>query len=254
MKTQSTNSQRPTVLITGAALRLGKAMAEAFFARDCNLMLHYRQSGEAAESLAHHFNQIRAGSCHLVQANLSRPYASKTIIESTIKHFGRLDHVVNNASIFYPTPFESMSENELLSIIQTNALAPISLIKQALSYLKQSNGSVVNLIDIYAQSGLKNHTAYVAAKSALEAATFQLAYELAPEVRINGVSPGAILWPDNETTSDQEKARQQILENTALKRLGEPEDIAATVIYLTLDASYTTGSVIKVDGGRRWYL
>lgn len=249
---------RPTVLITGAAKRLGAATAQNFFARGCNLALHYNHSAEHAKQLQHHFNQQRAHSCLLLQADLEDQLQLTQLLNKTLDKFGRLDHLINNASIFYPHSLmqtASKTHLELTRFIDINLHAPLTLTKLAAQALSQNQGSVVNLIDIYAQAGLAEHCCYVASKSALQHATYQLALELAPHVRVNGVSPGAILWPDEATQSAEALRKQQsILDNTALKVLGKPEHIAATITYLALDAHYTTGSVIRVDGGRRDYL
>lgn len=252
---------RPTILITGAAVRLGKATAQALFARDCNLMLHYNQSASAAKALMDSFNQERANSCQIIQADLNNNNDLKQIVDMTVDIFGGLTHLVNNASIFYPVPILDSEPNTLNDFMKTNFFAPLKLAELAYPYLKRSRGSIVNLTDIYAEAGLTEHTSYVASKAALLGASQELAYKLAPEVRVNCVSPGAILWPsedssqvdilDKQITTDKQK---HILENTALKHLGKPDNIAATVCYLALDAIYTTGSVIKVDGGRRWYI
>jgi len=246
---------RPTVLITGAAARLGKATAKAFFERGCNLVLHYNQSTRAAKALSKSFNALRPGSCQIVQADLTYTTQHKLLIQSSLKYFGRLDHLINNASIFYPTPFWGSDEQELNKFMNTNFFAPLNLAKLSAVELAKQQGSVINLLDIYAESGLEEHSCYTAAKSALLESTKQLALELAPNIRVNAVSPGAILWPEASTSNspDQQK-KELILENTALKRLGRPEDIAATTCYLALDASYSTGSLIKVDGGRRLYI
>jgi pteridine reductase len=252
---------RPTILITGAALRLGKATAELFFQRGCNIMLHYNQSIDAAKALKQSFNQIRENSCAMIQADLTDNLACEQLISQTVCHFGRLDHLINNASIFYPTPFVDSNDSNNCSdklsqqfeqFAQVNFKSPIKLCQLASDTLAKHKGSIVNLMDIYADAGHDQHTAYVAAKSALQGATYQLAQKLAPSVRVNGVSPGAILWPEDET-SDQ-TSQKKILQGSALKRLGSAEGIAATIVYLALDASYTTGSIIKVDGGRRWYI
>lgn len=250
---------RPTVLITGAAIRLGKATAQAFFERGCNLVLHYNQSAKAAKVLSQQFNQLRSGSAFIIQADLNNIDECDQLISRCLDYYGRIDHLINNASIFYPTPIEEADITLLNSFMKVNFVAPLKLIQSAALALKKQRGSVVNLIDIYADAGLTEHGFYVASKAALQGATLQLANELAPNIRINGVSPGAILWPDiadhdqKESTSLNPK-QKKVIENTALKSLGTPDNIAATICYLALDATYTTGSIIKVDGGRRWYI
>ncbi|TQV87706.1 SDR family oxidoreductase [Aliikangiella coralliicola] len=256
---------QPTVLITGAAIRLGKATAEAFFARGCNLVLHYNNSQHSAKTLQQSFNQIRPKSCEIIQANLADIQSTQELIEQCEKTFGRLDHLVNNASLFYPTPFaqdfEYDANNQDLDILlDVNFKAPSRLARLAYPLLKQRHGSITNLIDIYADAGLSGHTAYVASKSALKQMTLNQAVEFAPNVRVNGVSPGAILWPDNDektpaaTNDSEDTGKTEILKHTANKKLGSPTNIASTIVYLALDASYTTGSIIKVDSARRWYL
>lgn len=244
---------RPTVLVTGSAMRLGKAIAHAFFERGCNLVLHYNQSSLAAKALKQEFNQQRLSSCEIIRADLNASEQRHNLIMHAKQCFGRLDHLINNASIFYPTPLETLVEQDLRSFMLTNFMAPINLAKAAISELKASKGSVVNLIDIYASAGLVEHSAYVASKAALLAASKQLAIELAPEVRVNSVSPGAILWPEQAEEQNLQK-QKQILQNTALKHLGHPAQIGKTVCYLALDAHYTTGSEIKVDGGRSLFI
>lgn len=252
-------TNRPTVLITGAAVRLGKATAHEFFNRGCNLMLHYNQSQTAAKALRDSFNQKRPESCQIIQADLSKNSSHQQLISACLKSFSRLDHLINNASVFYPTPISSSRSDTLLAFLTTNWQTPVSLIKQAQSELKKRQGSVVNLIDIYAQRGLSEHCFYVASKSALLASTRKLAFDLSPEIRVNGVSPGAILWPTPDSSKDvidntEKSKRQAIIQNTAIKKLGDAENIAKTISYLALDASYTTGSVVNVDGGRNDYI
>lgn len=268
--------KRPTVLITGAAKRLGRATACAFVQRGCNVMLHYNHSIQAAESLQFELLSIYPKCCQIIQAELNHQDSLVKIVEDTLTHFGRLDHLVNNASIFYPTTFypttlQNDTEIHLSSFLQTNYVAPKKLALLAEPYIAKTKGSIVNLIDIYADAGLSEHTAYVASKSALKATTQEQAKQFSPKVRVNGISPGAILWPDATNFSDEklaessisvqtqqslpsENKKDNILNNTALKRLGHPENIAATAVYLALDACYTTGSVINVDGGRRDYI
>jgi len=250
---------RPTVLITGSAIRLGKSIAETFWERGCNLMLHYNQSSLAAKDLKRHFNQQRLNSCEIIQTDLDCSSQRHHLIEQTKTQFGRLDHLINNASIFYPTPIGSSCVNELNKLMLTNFIAPVSLAREAMLELKKTNGSIVNIIDIYADAGLVEHSLYVASKAALLAASKQLAIELAPEIRVNAISPGAILWPEQTKQPSQLEQSNQlkqkdILEKTALKKLGHPSNIGSTVCYLALDAHYTTGSEIRVDGGRRLFI
>jgi len=250
---------RPTVLITGAALRLGQAIAEKLFERGCNLVLHYNQSADAAKALAQGFNDSRADSCASIKADLEQPAESSRIIQFCLQRFGRLNHLINNASIFYPSPIDQAAASNLTQFLRVNCGAPVALARSAAQALAKQRGSIVNLLDIYADAGLANHSFYVASKAALQSATRQLALELAPEIRVNAVSPGAILWPSLEgtelsTTGSAQQKKNAIIENSALKKIGSPSDIAETTAFLALDASYSTGSVIRVDGGRRFYI
>ncbi len=240
-------------LVTGAAHRLGKSIAVELHAREVDIAIHCGQSIEAARSLCDQLNTKRANSASVFQCDLTEPDATDNLVEQIIQIFGRLNYLVNNASIFYPTPFLETPNNELDAFMQINFILPVKLIQTAFPFLKKSHGAVVNIIDIYAQRGLTKHCDYTASKMALLEATKQLAYRLAPEIRVNGVSPGAILWPTNSGEQDQPK-QKFIIENTALKRPGIAQDISLTVAYLLLDALYTTGSIINVDGGRRLYI
>ncbi len=242
---------RPTVLITGAARRIGRATALAFAKKGCNLVLHYNQSEAEATKLADELNQLNDTASITVQADLNAESAASQLVDKTLNHFNRLDHLVNNASVFYPTPLIHTPVENLSAFLTTNLFAPVRLINQAATAIKTNKGSIVNLIDIYADAGLADHSFYVAAKSALKTITHACAQRFAPDIRVNGVSPGAILWPDIPVEQAKKKA---IINHSALKTLGHPENIAETIVYLCLNAHYTTGSIIRVDGGRRDYL
>lgn len=243
---------RPTVLITGAAKRIGQAVALAFAERGFDLAIHYNHSRIEAEKVQSKISQRSNCRCELLQGKLDQPDTPQQLVAQCIEKFGRLDQLVNNASIFFPTPVDEADETQLNQFMQINCFAPKQLALQAFPFLQKANGSIVNLIDIYAEAGLTEHSLYVASKSSLKALTQEMAIEFAPIVRVNGVSPGAILWPEHDNEeSDSQKA---ILDATATKSLGTPESIAATVIFLALSANYITGNVIKVDGGRRDYI
>lgn len=253
MKTKK--QQKPTVLITGAAKRLGRATALAFAKQGFNIAIHFNHSEIEAKKLQQKIEKQHPVECATFQSDLTENKTAEKLIDACISYFGQLDHLINNASIFYPTPF-LMTENEhITDFINVNCITPTNLAYCAYPYLKKTKGSIVNLIDIYADAGLLEHTPYVAAKSAFKAATQSQALEFAPDVRVNGVSPGAIMWPDQSVKSAEEELKQkEILERTSLKTLGDPKDIAATVCFLALQAHYTTGSVIRVDGGRRDFI
>ncbi len=240
-------------LVTGAAHRLGKSIAIELHHRNIDIAIHCGQSIEAANFLCETLNTKRSNSASVFQWDLTGPDAVENLIDQTIQVFGRLDYLVNNAAIFYPTPFLESSSNELNSFLQINAVQPIKLIEAAFPFVRKNNGSMVNIIDIYAQRGLTKHSHYTASKMLLLEASKELAYRFAPDVRVNSVSPGAILWPTDNDKKDFKK-QSIIIENTALKRTGIAQDISLTAVYLLLDAHYTTGSVINVDGGRRLYI
>jgi pteridine reductase len=255
---------RPCIIITGAAKRIGKATAIQLVNSGCNLVLHYHRSVKAAAELKAELDAISANSCVLVGADLNDFSTHPAIIQSAIEHYGRLDGLVNNASLFYPTPIlndeaeqtkVSQEPAELLQQLRLNWQAPYNLAKLASQNFTQCKGAIVNLIDIYAQRGLAKHSIYVASKAALQDSTRTLALKLAPKIRVNGVAPGAILWPEQTTISPQMQAVQnQILANSALKQLGTPQQIASTIEFLLLNGGYITGQTISVDGGRKDYI
>ena len=247
-----TNSSNKVALITGAAKRIGKQIAKDLHQRDINIVIHYRTSENEAKLFCDELNHNRDSSACTVQADLTSNDADEKLIQGVLKYFNRLDYLVNNASIFYPTPFMQDNEKVISSFLTVNSLFPTKLIKRASAELKKRRGAIVNIVDIYANSGLAEHTYYVASKSILLEQTKIFAASLAPEVRVNSVSPGAILWPELEANDVSLQA--EIIKNSALKRLGSAKDISKTVCYLLLEASYSTGANIDVDGGRGLYI
>ncbi len=245
-------NKRKVALITGAAQRIGKSIALELHNRNIDVVLHCGQSINAAKQLCTLLNDKRSNSAAIVQADLLQESSStnKFLVQQSIKHFNRLDYLINNAAIFYPSSFLESSIDSLEKFLQVNTFQAANLIREASCYLKRNNGAVVNIIDIYAKRGLKEHCDYSTSKNALLALTQCFASVYAPEIRINAVSPGAILWPSNANNQNQ----QTIIENTALKRQGSAQDISKTVAYLLIDALYTTGSEISVDGGRQLYI
>ena len=237
------------VLVTGGARRVGAAICRALHASGAQVCVHYRSAAAEARALQSELNARRADSVALAQADLLKVAAAPNLVDSVLKAFGRLDAIVNNASSFYPTAIGHITEREWDDLMGTNLRAPLFLAQAAAAELRRQRGSIVNIIDIHAELPMKNHLVYNAAKGGLLALTRALARDLAPEVRVNGVAPGTILWPDDEAWRD-EVARQRIISQTALKRIGEPGDIAAAVKFLISDAPYVTGHVIAVDGGR----
>jgi pteridine reductase len=237
------------VLITGGARRVGAAIARRLHDAGANLVVHYRSSATDARALKAELAAKRRDSVVLVQGDLLKPANLTGLIKDALKAFGRLDALVNNASSFYPTAMGEITEKEWDDLIGTNLKAPLFLSQAARRELKKNHGAIVNIIDIHAEFPMKNYVVYNVAKGGLLALTRSLARELGPEVRVNGVAPGTILWPDDDAWKD-ELSRQRIMNQSALKRIGEPDDIAKAVEYLLTGAPYVTGQVIAVDGGR----
>ncbi len=245
------NNTRPltgkTVLITGSAKRIGAAMARGFHEAGANLVVHYRSSAEAAEALVQNLNDRRADSATVVQADLLKTGRAAKLIDHALQQFGRLDVLVNNASSFYPTPMGAISESDWHELVGSNLKAPLFLTQAARASLAEHQGCVINMIDIHARRPLQDHAVYCAAKAGLEALTLALARDLGPEIRVNGIAPGAILWPEQGSEQNEQQA---IISRTPLKRSGDPQDIVRTALFLAADAPFITGQVIAVDGGR----
>ena len=234
------------MLITGGAKRVGAAICRRLHAAGANLMLHYRLR-RWARLLQAELNRTRADSVALIQADLLEQKTLPSLVDQTVQRFGRLDALVNNASSFYPSPVGEITTAVWDDLMGTNLRAPMFL-SQAAAPARKSQGAIVNIVDIHAERPLKNYVVYSVAKAGLAALTRSLARELAPEVRVNAVAPGPILWPEN--ASFDEVSRQRIISHTLLKREGEPDDIAKAVHFLLAEATYVTGETIRVDGGR----
>jgi len=236
------------VLITGAARRVGAAIARRLHRAGASLMLHYCSSEREVQALQTELNAARKNSVALVQADLLDVAGLAEIVKNTISRFERLDALVNNASTFFPTPVGEITPASWDNLIGTNLRAPLFLAQAAAPHLKKTSGSIVNITDIHAERPLKSYVIYSVAKAGLAGLTRSLARELAPEVRVNGIAPGAIVWP--EDGSFDEVTRQRIISHTLLRRTGEPDDVARAVYYLIVEAPYVTGEIIAVDGGR----
>jgi pteridine reductase len=235
-------------LITGGAHRIGAAIARLLHAHGMRLVIHYHSSETDAHALQGDLHKARPDSVMLVRGDLSAgEKLLKNLVYETIERFGRLDVLINNASRFYPTPFGEASEAQWEELVATNLKAPFFLAQAALPHLKKSNGSVINIADIYGERPLTGYPIYSIAKAGLIMLTKALARDLGPEVRANAIAPGVILWPE---AGLDEMSKQRIISRTPLKRSGEPGDIARTVLFLIRDGSYMTGQVIAVDGGR----
>jgi pteridine reductase len=235
------------VLVTGAARRLGAAIVRGFHARGANVCIHCHRSVPEAEQLRDEINRLRPHSAISVAADLLDPAAPQAIIAAALVAFGRLDVLVNNASTFYPTPLGDICAQQWDDLIGTNLRAPLFLAQAAAPHLRQTKGLIVNMVDIHAQRPLPQHPVYCAAKAGLAMLTRSLARELGPQVRVNGVAPGPVLWPD---AGLDEHLKQEIVAKTLLKRTGSPQDIVSALLYLAQDAPYVTGQILAVDGGR----
>jgi pteridine reductase len=240
--------QGKVVLVTGGAKRVGAAICRRLHAAGANLMLHYRSSAGEARLLQAELNHQRKESVSLIQADLLDLGKLPSLVDQTVQIFGRLDALVNNASSFRQTPVGEISIEDWEDLIGANLRAPLFIAQAAAPALKKTQGAIVNITDIHAERPLKNYVAYSIAKAGLVGLTRSLARELAPEVRVNAVAPGPILWPDDEEFD--ELSRQRIISHTPLKREGTPEDIAKAVYFLLSEATYVTGETINVDGGR----
>ncbi len=240
------------VLVTGSARRLGAETARLLHDAGADLALHYRRATGDAQALAGALNGLRPGSAIALQADLLDTPRLPGLIAAVAERFGRVDALVNNASSFFPTPVGSITESHWDDLMGTNLKAPLFLAQAAAPQLRQARGTVVNIVDIHAERPLKSYPLYCTAKAGLVGLTRALAVELAPEVRVNGVAPGPIEWPEDD--SFDAAARETIIGHTLLKRKGEALDVAKLVLFLLADATYLTGQIIAVDGGRTAHL
>ncbi len=235
------------ILITGAAKRIGAVCARLLHEEGCNVFLHYRSSKKEAMELCYELNQIRADSAYMMQADLLNSCELEALVNEACMAWGAIDVLINNASSFYPTAMTDVTENQWDELIGCNLKAPFFLAKALSGTLAKNKGCIVNIADIHAERGLKGYPIYSIAKAGLVAMTKILAKELGPSIRVNAVAPGAILWPEKELC---EQEKHEILQRVALRRNGDPSDIAKAVWFLIKDAEYMTGQVITIDGGR----
>lgn len=234
-------------LITGAAKRIGAAIARRLHADGANVAIHYRSSASDAEALRDELNQARENSAATFKADLNVAGASDALIADVAAWHDRLDVLVNNASSFYPTPIGDVDESNWADLVGSNLKAPLFLSQAAAPYLRETSGNIVNIVDIHARRPLRDHAVYGSAKAGLAMLTRSLAKDLAPSIRVNGVAPGAIEWPENGMS---ESVQQNIVKQIPLGRTGEPEDIANAVRFLVCEATYCTGQILAIDGGR----
>lgn len=235
------------ILVTGAARRIGAAIVTRLHENGARVAIHYRSSADEAEELAGQLNDDRADSARAFNADLLDIANLPMLVSAVVKWGGQLDALVNNASSFYPTPVGSITEAQWDDLIGSNLKAPLFLSQAVADQLRETKGAIINIVDIHAERPLRNHTVYGPAKAGLAMLTRSLARDLAPAIRVNGVSPGAILWPENGMTEAMQK---NIVAQVPLQRAGRPDDIAGCVLYLLRDATYVTGQIISVDGGR----
>jgi pteridine reductase len=246
MPTSATLAGR-AVLVTGGAKRLGAAMARKLHGAGADIVVHYHRSRPAADALVADLDALRPGSALAVCADLHDVERLPALVDAAVAQYGRLDVLVNNASTFYATPVGTITPAQFDDLVGTNLRAPLFLSQAAAPALRATQGLIINMVDIHARRPLKAHPAYSAAKAGLVMLTKALARELGPDVRVNGIAPGPVLWPERDL---DEALKSEIVAKTALKRSGSPDDIARTALFLATEAPYVTGQIIAVDGGR----
>ena len=237
----------PVVLVTGASRRGGAEIVRTLHRAGCRVAIHYRSSGDEAAALAAELERARPGSASTHRADLMEVGSLEPLVREVVERHGRLDGLVNNASLFFPTSPREATPEQWEQLLGANARAPYFLCQAAAPHLAATGGAIVNLVDVHGERPMKGHALYSISKAAIAMLTLAMAKELGPAVRVNGVAPGAILWPESEMSDEQ---RAEILDRIALARKGEPEDIAGAVRYLLLEARYVTGQILAVDGGR----
>lgn len=247
MSSENDKAGKRVALVTGAAARIGAAVATELHGRGCDVVVHFNANREGADALAARLDERRPGSVSVAGADLSNPDGVEDLATHVRERHGRLDVLVNNASRFYPTPLGETHAWQWDDLLDSNLRGPYFLVQALLGELRTAGGSVVNIIDVHAERPMREHPVYCISKAGLAMLTRSLAAELGPAIRVNGVSPGAILWPEREPGKAE---KQAILDRTALRKLGDPADIASAVAYLALDAPYVTGQILAVDGGR----
>ena len=237
-----------TVLITGGAKRIGLAIAQYLHKNGFNIIITFNKSKSDAKKIFSELNDKRRNSCFIMQAQLSSSHSYKELYKKSLKAFGRIDVLINNASKFYPTKINDINEKNWKDIINPNLKAPLFLCQAFYPELKKRKGQIINILDVHINPPLKDHIIYSISKAGLLALTRSLAKEFAPHVRVNGISPGAILWPVHEKNI---KKKKNIISKIALKRMGTPDDIASAVKFLIQEGQYITGQNINIDGGRK---
>ncbi len=240
-------TSKKIALVTGGAQRIGAAISKELHQQGFNIVIHYRHSKQAATELASQLNQQRQHSAICLQADLNSPAEVKQLAIDAEQVWGHINALVNNASSFYPTPFEQATEADWTTLIDSNMKGPFFLSQALTATLREQQGCIVNIVDIHSEKPMREHAIYSIAKAGVAMMTKALAMELAPDIRVNGVSPGAILWPKQESS---EQKKQLIRDKIPMQRTGEPTDIARSVAFLVCEAPYISGQIIAVDGGR----
>lgn len=237
------------MLITGGAKRVGAAICRMLHAEGAQLMVHYRSSDFEARALQNELNLMRADSVEIIQGDLLDTASLPKLVSKTVNQFGKLDVLINNASSYYSTEIGQINEDNWLDLMGSNLKAPLFLSQAAAAALRQTNGCIVNITDMHIERPKKGYIVYSVSKAGLVTLTKSLAHELSPDVRVNAVAPGPVLWPDDNPQFD-EVYRQRVISQTLLKRIGEGNDVAKAVKFLIADAPFITGHVLAVDGGR----
>lgn len=243
------NTVNKVILITGGAKRVGAAICRELHTHGAQLMIHFNKSTAEARALQAELNLIRPNSAATVQGDLLNTNALPNLIQATIEHFGRLDVLINNASTYYATEIGKINQDNWQDLIGSNLKAPMFLSQAAAAELRKNNGCIVNITDMHVERPKKGYIVYSVAKAGLVTLTKSLAHELGPEVRVNAVAPGPVQWPEDNPQFD-EVYRQRVINQTLLKRIGEPDDVAKAVKFLIYDAPFITGHILAVDGGR----
>jgi pteridine reductase len=248
-KVLNTTLQDKVILITGGAKRVGAAICRLLHANGAQLMIHYRSSTSEARALQAELNLKRANSVAIIQGDLLNLAVLPSMVQETIKHFGKLDVLINNASSYYATEIGEIDDDQWEDLVGSNLKAPLFLSQAAAPELRKQHGCIINITDMHVERPKKGYIVYSVAKAGLVTLTKSLAHELSPEVRVNAVAPGPVMWPEDNPQFD-ELYRQRVISQTLLKRIGEPDDVAKAVKFLIQDAPFITGLVIAVDGGR----
>ena len=246
---QAEKTSPQVVLITGGAKRVGADICRILHKEGANLMIHYRASASEARALQAELNLQRPHSVAIIQGDLLNLGVLPNLVAETVNQFGRLDVLINNASSYYPTEIGDISDDHWQDLMGPNLKAPLFLSQAAASELKKNHGCIINITDMHVERPKKGYIVYSVAKAGLVTLTKSLAQELSPEVRVNAVAPGPVLWPEDNPQFN-EVYRQRVISQTMLKRVGEPQDVAKAVKFLVMDAPFITGHVLAVDGGR----